>query len=161
MGKIVNIEEAAKVSQKLRAEQKSIVLVGGCFDVLHIGHLEFLKGAKKLGDVLLVLLESDETIQKLKGSKRPINTQEDRAKMLEALEMVDFIVPLPPFSNKDYDSLTNSIKPAIIATTKGDTARHHKERQAREIGAEVVDVVEPVSNKSTTRVIKLLSEEPL
>ncbi len=157
--KIITSEEAIKISKQIQTAGKKIVLVGGCFDILHIGHITFLEEAKKQGDVLFVLLEADETIIKTKGPTRPINTQQDRAKILTHLTIVDFVISLPPFvDNNAYDMLINQLKPAIIATTAGDPYRSHKERQAKLIGANVVDVLEPISNKSTTKLIAMLEE---
>jgi len=162
MNKILTIQQAIEVSNKLKAGGKSIVLAGGCFDVLHIGHIDFLNEAKKRGDILFVLLESDEIIRKIKGNNRPINTQVDRARILSALLSVDYVIILPQFTkDKEYDDIVTRIKPDIIATTEGDKNREHKERQARLIGARVVDVVKNISNKSTTKLIKLLSEDYL
>src|SRR3990167_134264 len=119
MDKVVSIEKAIQITNHLNNQRKRIVLTGGCFDILHIGHISFLENAKKEGDVLFVLLESDESIKKLKGDNRPINNQEDRAKILESLKIVDYIIRLPYFENdKDYDKLISSLKPDIIATTK-------------------------------------------
>jgi rfaE bifunctional protein nucleotidyltransferase chain/domain len=96
------------------------VLVGGCFDLLHKGHISFLKKAKKAGDKLVVLLESDEKIKKLKGESRPVQIQEVRAKALSGLGFVDEIIKLPFMdSDKDYDELVKKIKPDIIAVTEG------------------------------------------
>lgn len=159
MEKVLNADQAISLFKNLRQRNKRIVLAGGCFDILHVGHIDFLKGAKKQGDILVVLLESDENIKKIKGSKRPINTQSDRATILSNLGMVDYIIPLPPFKqNEDYDKLVISLKPAIIATTKGDSSIAHKERQSKQIGAKVVEVIEPVSNKSTTKLLEILTE---
>lgn len=138
---------------------KKRVLVGGCFDILHIGHLTFLQAAKQHGDTLIVLLESDQTIAETKGPNRPINTQEDRAKILSALAIVDTVIMLKPqMTNYDYDDLIMTLKPAIIATTSGDRNRHHKERQAKLVAAHVIDVTEQISDKSTTKLIALLNE---
>jgi len=159
MKKIINLSEAIETAKQLHIKNISIVLIGGCFDILHIGHLTFLQNAKKQGALLMILLEHDENIQKQKGPNRPINTQQDRAKLLAALEIVDYVVLLPPFTkNDEYDSLVISLKPAIIATTKGAYGRAHKERQAKEIGAQVVDVTNEISDQSTTKLIKLLNE---
>jgi FAD synthetase len=158
-GKIITTREIIELSKKLNGEKKKIVLVGGCFDILHAGHIEFLTAAKKSGDVLFVLLESDENIKKLKGANRPLNSQRDRAKILENLEMIDYVVALPPLgSNKEYDELVSSLKPAIIAVTKGDPGLTHKKRQANLIGAEIAEVAEQVINQSTTKLIKILKE---
>ncbi len=72
------------------------VLVGGCFDLLHFGHIKFLEEAKKSGDYLVVALESDENVRRTKGETRPIHTQEQRKAMLESLTCVDEVIMLPP-----------------------------------------------------------------
>ncbi len=158
--KIVNLEEAEKIAKQLHDEGKRIVLVGGCFDILHVGHLTFLQKAKEVGDTLFILLESDERIQQLKGEKRPINTQTDRAHLLSALNIVDYVVLLALLeTNEEYDKVILSIKPDIIATTRYDPDRAHKERQGKLIGSKVVDVVERIANKSTSRLTAILSED--
>lgn len=156
----MTIEEAIKISSKLKEQDRMIVLAGGCFDVLHIGHIIFLKNAKKYGDFLFVLLESDEKIKEIKGKNRPINGQSDRAEILSSFYFVDYVILLPLFkTNIEYDNLIKAIKPAIIATTKGDKLEFHKKRQAKLINAKVVKVIKNISNKSTTKLIKLLSED--
>lgn len=158
MDKIVDIKQAVLVSEKLKKHNKAIVLVGGCFDILHQGHIKFLEKAKKQGDFLFVLLESDEKITKIKGKNRPINQQRRRAEVLSKLKFVDFIITLPFFkADKDYDHLVFELKPDIIATTKGDPARFHKERQAKVLKIKVVDVIKRIPNQSTTRLINNLS----
>lgn len=160
INKILTIQQAIDVSNKLKAEGKAIVLAGGCFDILHIGHIDFLNEAKKRGDVLFVLLESDEAIRRIKGNNRPINSQADRARILSALLGVDYAIILPQLkTDKEYDDVVIKLRPDIIATTKGDKYKKHKERQAKLIGAKVVDVIKNISNKSTTKLIKLLSED--
>lgn len=159
MAQIITTDQTKHIAEELHQQNKNIVLVGGCFDLLHIGHITFLEEAKKQADVLVILLESDETIKATKGEKRPINSQTDRARILAALTVVDYIVLLQPhMDNKAYDDLVITLKPAIIATTSGDTNRHHKERQAKLIDAEVTDVILPVSDKSTSKLIRLLDE---
>ncbi len=160
MNKIINTKEAIKLSEQLRGEGKTIVLVGGCFDILHIGHILFLEKAKHLGDVLFVLLESDETIKNSKGNNRPIHTQEDRAYVLAALTTIDYVILLPKLKNDlDYDNLLSLLKPTIIATTQGDPKRRHKERQARLLHSTVVDVIQRISNTSTSKLATLLSQD--
>jgi glycerol-3-phosphate cytidylyltransferase len=159
MNKILSTKEAITLSAKLHQQGKTIVLTGGCFDILHVGHIAYLEEAKKLGDLLFVFLEDDTRIKKTKGDNRPLNTQEDRAKILAALSVVDYIIMLAPITdNTVYDDLVIQIKPAIIAATQGDPNRHHKERQAKMIGAKVVDVISPIQNKSTTKLINILNE---
>ncbi len=160
MNKIIAIDEVNDVSNTFHDQHKKIVLVGGVFDILHVGHITFLTEAKKQADILIVLLESDESAKQQKGSDRPINIQDDRAILLAALAVVDAVVLLPgPMGNNEYDRLVGIIKPAIIATTKGDTLRVHKERQAALVGATVVDVIEAIDNKSTTRLATTIREK--
>ncbi|HUQ85741.1 MAG TPA: adenylyltransferase/cytidyltransferase family protein [Candidatus Limnocylindrales bacterium] len=159
MTKIINTDQAIDLSQKITKNGKTVVLVGGCFDILHVGHIAFLTKAKKAGDALFVLLESDESIKKIKGLNRPINTQTDRAIILESLEIVDYVITLPTIENdKDYDNLVISLKPAIIAITKGDPMKHHKDRQAKLVNGKVLVVSASIVNKSTTRLINILNE---
>lgn len=160
MNKIVSIEKAIAISKQLEKEDKTIVLVGGCFDILHLGHIEFLKAAKSKGDILLVLLESDETIRKLKGQERPINPQNIRAEILASLDSVDYVILLPPrFTNSDYDAIIGQIKPAIIGTTEGDPNMIHKERQAKLTNAKIINVIRRIPNSSSSKLINELTKE--
>src|SRR3989338_7164381 len=132
MKKTIGVAQASSISKKIKSSGKRIVLAGGCFDILHIGHITFLEKAKKEGDVLMVLLESDESIRKSKGGNRPINTMEDRARILAALKSVDIVVKLPHMgSDKEYDDLIEKIQPAVLASAIGDRAIDHKKRQAK------------------------------
>ena len=159
MGKVLNLQQTIDVAQKINLEKKAIVLAGGCFDVLHIGHIKFLEKARQKGDYLFILLESDESVKKLKGNKRPINSQDDRAQILSALKFVDFIVLLTGVKkSKDYDDLVQKIHPNIIAVTQNDNAIFHKQRQAKKINAKVISVMERLEDKSTTRLAKLISQ---
>jgi rfaE bifunctional protein nucleotidyltransferase chain/domain len=133
-------------------------LAGGCFDILHIGHIQFLEKAKKYGDHIMLLLESDQTVKRLKGENRPINTQQNRAKVLAALSAVDSVCILPPLNtNKEYDTLVLRLKPAIIATTTGDLYRKQKEKQAKRIGGKVISI-SYVKDQSSSRLAQLLSK---
>lgn len=160
MEKIVTVQQAIQISKQLHEENKNVVLAGGCFDILHIGHITFLEKAKAAGDSLFVFLEPDESIKKLKGENRPINNQEDRAKILAALEAVDYVILLTPnLRDADYDRMIIQIKPAIIATTQGDFYKKHKERQAALINSKVVEVTDYIMDQSTSRLVKLLGKE--
>lgn len=160
MKKILTIEHAIKITNELHKVGRRVVLAGGCFDLLHRGHINFLQKAKEQGDVLFVFLESDESIKKIKGSNRPINNQHDRAIILEELESVDYVIMLDPgLTDKDYYNMILNLKPAIIATTAGDIHREQKEKQAKAAGGRVVDVIDIVKDNSTTRLIKLLGED--
>ncbi len=155
MKRIVTVPEAIAI-RKNTAKEKKVVVVGGCFDILHRGHIAFLQAAKKQGDVLFVLLESDAFVKAKKGENRPINTQGVRATILSNLRFVDYIVLLDKIlQDNDYDDLVLWLKPAIIATTKGDPSKKHKERQAKLLGkAQVVFVIDRLPQQSTTQLVK-------
>jgi FAD synthetase len=138
----------------LKRQGLKIVLAGGCFDILHVGHIEFLNRARKQGDVLLLLLESDKAITQLKGDSRPLNSQNHRARVLSALENVDYIILLPePYETEDYRSIVNTIKPDIIAVTSGDPNMAEKKSQAREVGGRVRVVLKKIPEHSTTKIL--------
>ncbi len=85
-------EEIEKLSQDIKQKGKKIVFTNGCFDILHYGHVSYLEEAKNLADVLIVGLNSDESVKRLKGPSRPINGQSERAYVLGALKSVDYVV---------------------------------------------------------------------
>lgn len=139
---------------KKEAQGKKIVLAGGCFDVLHPGHITFLEQAKKEGDFLVVLLESDQKIKELKGGDRPFFSQSDRAKVLSSVRFVDFII-LMPYTNSesDYDEIILKINPVTIAVTKGGTDEAFKRRSAEKTGASLKFVTEAIGDYSTSRIL--------
>jgi len=91
MGKIVKLEELIQIRKKAREQNKKVVFTNGCFDLLHRGHIEYLKKAKRLGDILIVGLNSDSSVRKIKGQGRPIQKQADRAAILDSLYFVDYV----------------------------------------------------------------------
>ncbi len=144
-----------KISAHKIKEKGKLVLVGGCFDILHLGHKEFLKQAKLQGDKLLVMLESDDSIQAKKGAGRPVNTQELRAEALSQQPEVDYILLIPYLkTDKDYYEMTNLIQPDIIAVTENDPALVHKQRQAESVGGQVIEVIKRLPKHSTTDIIR-------
>lgn len=156
MGRIINENQIREIAKKQRAYGKKIVLAGGCFDLIHLGHIKFLKKAKKEGEVLIILLESDESVKRLKGENRPINNQNERAEVLSAISYVDIVIKLKKVaSDKEYDKLITQIKPHIIAATEEDSGINHKIRQAKLVDAKVVFVTEKLNNRSTSRLAKL------
>jgi len=154
MARIVNLEELEK---SLPPEGKGkIVLAGGCFDILHVGHVRYLSEAKQMGDYLVVLLESDVKVKELKGGNRPIFIQAERAEMLSALGCVDLAVLLPPLeSDSDYLSLMKTIKPDIIAVTENDPHIEKRKDQAKQIRGEV-RVIPVAGTHSTSKLAKVL-----
>ncbi len=101
----------SKILAKLKDKGKSIVFTNGCFDILHIGHVEYLKRAKGLGDILVVGLNSDGSVRRIKGMGRPVNNQKDRAKILAALYSVDYVTV---FNEDEPEKLIRRIKPDVL-----------------------------------------------
>lgn len=155
MSKTITIKEAIMLSSKLRKEGKTIVLAGGCFDILHVGHIRFLKKAKEKGDVLFVLLESDKSCS-AKGAGRPINSQKERAEVISSILPVDYVVNLKDkMKDVDYDRIIEKLKPDILATTHRDPNIIHKKRQAKLWGAKLIYVIERLSKYSSTEILKI------
>ena len=90
--KLVSIADLKSLCEDLKQKNKKIISTNGCFDLLHLGHLEYLEKARELGDVLICAINSDASVQRLKGPQRPIQTEGTRAKQLAALESVDYVV---------------------------------------------------------------------
>ena len=96
---------------KIKSEGKKIVFTNGCFDLLHVGHIKYLSQAKDLGDILIIGLNSDKSVKKLKGNNRPINSFEDRAKLLAALKSVDLVIM---FEEQTPENLIKEIIPDVL-----------------------------------------------
>ena len=152
---IIEISELGKIEKN-----KKIVVVGGCFDILHLGHVTFLEKAKKKGEVLVVLLESDEKIKKIKGEKRPINNQENRARVLASLKTVDWVVKLPEMKNdKDYVDLLREIRPEAVAISGGDENKKRKQEETEKLGIKLIEVSKRIPFHSTSRIIEILEND--
>lgn len=151
---IIEEKQLEPLVKSFKSRGEKVVLTGGCFDILHDAHIRFLTGAKKEGDVLVLLLESDENIRKLKGAGRPLNNFEKRANALDSLGFINLIVKLSPkVSDKYYYDLTKLIQPDIIALTKGDPLTENKEKQAKEVGGEIRIIMERDEKYSSTKLI--------
>ena len=105
------LKENLNAINNLKSEKKKIVFTNGCFDLLHVGHIRYLSNAKKLGDFLIVGLNSDESVKILKGQSRPINQFEDRAMLLSALRSVDLVIM---FEEQTPENLINKIVPDVL-----------------------------------------------
>ncbi len=148
MKKIIDDANAGSIPHKS-------VLVGGCFDVLHPGHLEFLEKSRNLGNSLCILLESDENIKILKGINRPLNKQIIRAENLSKLNFVDYIILLKNVpSSQYYYNLVKLVRPAIIAVTADDPLLNIKKEQANLVGGKVIEVMKRDTRYSSTKLIK-------
>ncbi|MCT7544571.1 D-glycero-beta-D-manno-heptose 1-phosphate adenylyltransferase, partial [Aliarcobacter cryaerophilus] len=148
---IKTFDEIEKLSKKLHSQGKKIVFTNGCFDILHVGHVKYLEEAKSYGDVLILGLNADSSVRKLKGSSRPINSQDDRAYILASLESVDYVVI---FEEETPYELIKLIKPHVLV--KGGDYEG-KEVVGQDI-ADELKLVQFVDGKSTTNTIKRIQE---
>lgn len=129
MEKLLKISELEGLLELLKSNGEKIVFTNGCFDILHSGHIHYLQKAKQMGDLLIVGLNSDASVQRLKGTNRPVNKLTDRVTMLSALESVDFVIP---FEEDTPIELIRNIAPDILVKG-GDYSKEDI------VGAELVE----------------------
>jgi rfaE bifunctional protein nucleotidyltransferase chain/domain len=110
MGKMLTVEALRPVVEKLKQGGETIVFANGCFDLLHVGHIRYLEGAHRLGDTLIVGLNSDDSVRQLKGPGRPLMPEGERAEILAAISFVDYIVI---FHEPNVERLLLQIRPDI------------------------------------------------
>ena len=109
--KIKSPNQLKKILGVLKRQGKKIVFTNGCFDILHVGHIRYLSRARRLGDILVVGLNTDRSIRTIKGEKRPIVCENERAEVLSALKVVDYVVL---FDEPDPLALIKALKPSIL-----------------------------------------------
>jgi len=151
MGKIFKIDELVKFREKAKIEGRKVVFTNGCFDILHRGHVELLEKAKRLGDFLIVALNSDSSMKKIKGEKRPILDENDRAYILASLKCVDAVCL---FDEKTPAEIINELKPDVLV--KGGDYKINEvvgRESVYNVGGEVV-TVPLVEGKSTKGIIE-------
>jgi D-beta-D-heptose 7-phosphate kinase/D-beta-D-heptose 1-phosphate adenosyltransferase len=148
--------------RQLRAEGKRIVFTNGCFDILHSGHVSYLRQAREMGDVLIVGLNNDESVRRLKGKERPINQLENRMEVLSALECVDYIVPFGSQRDDTPIGLIKLIHPDLFVKGGDYTNKNlPEERLLKRIGCKIV-FLPFVYNQSTTQIIgRVMQQAPL
>lgn len=149
--KVISIAAANNVVAGYRAQGKKIVFTNGCFDLLHAGHVIYLEQARKLGDILVVGLNTDRSVRNLKGSSRPVIGEDDRARVLAALESVDVVVL---FDQETPIELINALKPDILV--KGSDYREDQVVGGAEVkswGGRVA-LIEVVPGRSTSGILK-------
>jgi rfaE bifunctional protein nucleotidyltransferase chain/domain len=112
ISKLMEMEKLAARTAELRAAGKKVVFTNGCFDLLHVGHVRYLRAARELGDVLAVGINGDDSVRELKGPNRPLNNERDRAELVAALECVDLVTIFP---EARATRLLEMVRPAIYA----------------------------------------------
>lgn len=149
--KICTLEQISEVVAKLKRDGKKLVFTNGCFDIVHAGHIASFWQARSFGDVLIVGVNSDASIQRLKGARRPIVSLENRLKLLEALEMVDYAVP---FEDDTPQALIECIKPDVLVKGKDWEGKVVAGAEFIESYGGVVRFVELEKGLSTTAIIE-------
>ena len=154
MGIVVDRKNIIPLIKDLKKQGLKIVTTNGCFDILHIGHLRYLKKAKSFGDILVVALNSDSSTKALKGESRPINNQNDRAELLANLNCVDIVVI---FDEISPEKLLVEIAPDIHTKGADYTIETLPEAKAIIEAGGKIEFIEFVEGKSTTNTIKKIN----
>ena len=156
-GKVLSAEQLAGQRDLLDQQGKRLVFTNGCFDLLHVGHVRYLQGARRLGDMLSVGLNADASVRALKGTGRPLNNEADRAEVLAALACVDYVVV---FAEPRATRLLSEIRPHVYV--KGGDYRldtlNPEERTMLKWAGSRIEFVPMVPGRSTTRLIERMQE---
>jgi rfaE bifunctional protein nucleotidyltransferase chain/domain len=153
------IHEAGELERRLASERKRgrrIVFANGCFDLLHAGHIRYLEGARELGDLLVVGINSDASVLKLKGAGRPLQPERERAEIIASLECVNHVVV---FDDLTVDRMLSALKPHIHAKGTDYTAETVPERETvSSYGGSVAIVGDPKSHSSRDLIGTILAK---
>jgi len=153
--KIKTLEEIKLELNKARIQGKKIVTTNGCFDILHVGHVRYLQEAKEFGDILVVAVNSDDSVKAIKGDKKPLVPEDERAELLAALECVDYVMIFPELNPIKF---LEELRPDVHVKGGDYTLEKVIERKTVESFGGEMRVVSGVSGKSTTNIINLILE---
>jgi D-glycero-beta-D-manno-heptose 1-phosphate adenylyltransferase len=161
MAPLLGLDDAARRAAEWRAAGKRVVLANGCFDLLHVGHVRYLRAARQLGDVLVVALNSDASVRRLKGPGRPLMSVAERAEIVGALRPVDAVVV---FGEDTVEELVRRLRPDVQAKGTDYTEETVPERESvRAVGGRVAIAGDP-KNHSTRdligRIVAHFGDEP-
>ena len=154
--KIVTLEEAKSISEKWKTDGEKVVFTNGCFDIVHLGHIDYLEKASELGTKMILAINTDASVQRLKSVSRPIIKEESRFRLMAALEFVDLVIP---FGDDTPLELISSLLPNVLV--KGDDYTVETIVGSKEVienGGEVKTVA-LVNGYSTTSIIKKIQDE--
>jgi rfaE bifunctional protein nucleotidyltransferase chain/domain len=155
MGRVISRAELIEVRRELKKNGRRIVFTNGCFDLLHRGHIEYLAKAKSLGDILIVGLNADDSVRRLKGPNRPITSQEDRAAILAALAVVDYVCI---FDEDTPYELIRAVVPDILVKGADWTVDDVVGKDIVEAAGGSVHTIEFLPNRSTTNIIQKIAQ---
>lgn len=150
---IVTLEQIIDIRNKLRSENKKVVFTNGCFDILHAGHIDYLSKSKKLGDILIVGVNSDSSIKRIKGDKRPIMNEVERAYILSNLKPVDYVIL---FDENTPAEIINQIIPDILVKGADWEIAKIIGREVVEKNGGEVKTITFVNDVSTSKIIDII-----
>ena len=156
--KVLQRDALVEVVKNLRDRGKRVVFTNGCFDLIHLGHVRYLGEAKKHGDILVVGLNSDGSVRRLKGKGRPFVPERDRAELLAALEAVDYVTI---FGEETPATLIEALEPDLIVKGADYTLEEVVGRETVERSGGCVVIVPLVEDRSTTKLIEKIRRSPL
>ena len=150
LGKVIEQSKIEELVNHIKKQNKTIVATNGCFDILHVGHVRYLKKSKSFGDVLIVGLNSDVSVKSIKGPDRPINNEDDRAEILCSLNSVDYVVL---FDEKSPKNIKKKIKPNVYTKGADYTLNTLPEADVILKNNGWIEFIDFVEGKSTTKII--------
>jgi D-glycero-beta-D-manno-heptose 1-phosphate adenylyltransferase len=151
--KIIGMDELAERAKELRAAGKKLVATNGCFDLLHVGHVRYLQAARALGDLLAVGLNGDRSVRQLKGSGRPITSENDRAEVLAALQCVDLVTIFPEMRATQFIAASKPASYVKGGDYSSETLDEEERAVLKEIGAEI-RIIPFEAGYSTSRLLE-------
>ena len=154
MGEVVAGTDLLKIRERLKRERKKIVFTNGCFDIVHRGHVEYLTKAKALGDVLFVGMNTDASVQRLKGPQRPVVCQDDRAFVLAALRAVDYVCL---FDEDTPYNLIKAVVPDVLVKGSDWAIDAIVGKDIVEAAGGKVQTIDYVPDRSTTNIIQKIA----
>ena len=154
--KILTLDQLASKAKEMRNSGRHLVATNGCFDLLHVGHVRYLQGARRLGDALVVGLNGDASVRALKGESRPLNREDDRAEVLAALDCVDFVAVFPEVRATEF---LRRVQPAVYVKGgdyKPETLNAEERAVLEAIGSRI-EIIPFEPGYSTSNLIERMS----
>ena len=156
--KIKSLEQAKALVQQWRLEGKKVVFTNGCFDILHLGHVDYLEKARALGDKLVLGLNTDDSVSRFKGPERPIQDQNSRARILASLQFIDLVV----FFNEDTpQDLISELIPNVLVKGSDYLAENIVGADVVKRAGGVVKTIDFVEGYSTTRIVEKIKKHKI
>jgi D-glycero-beta-D-manno-heptose 1-phosphate adenylyltransferase len=155
---VIPRKDLAALGERLRREGRRIAFANGCFDLLHVGHVRYLQGAREQGDVLVVGINSDRSVTALKGLGRPVLSAEARCELIAALECVDYVVV---FDEPNAESVLRDLRPDVHCKGTDYSEETVPEREVMKAMGGVVRIVGDTKNHSTRELLARMAKQPV